>query len=96
MTEKEILDSLKYGEKNKFGMQKAESKIPNSVWETYSSFANTDGGLILFGVEEHLKEKDPEKCFTLESINNPQQRLTDFCNIINSVKVKNRTTELDN
>lgn len=77
-------------------MQKAESKIPNSVWETYSSFANTDGGLILFGVEEHLKEKDPEKRFTLESINNPQQRLTDFWNTINSVKVKNRTTELDN
>ena len=68
-------------------MQKAESKILNSVWKTYSSFANTDGGLILFGVEEHLKEKDPEKRFTLESINNPQQRLTDFWNTINSVKV---------
>ena len=68
-------------------MQKAESKILNSVWKTYSSFANTDGGLILFGVEKHLKEKDPEKRFTLESINNPQQRLTDFWNTINSVKV---------
>ena len=68
-------------------MQKAESKILNSVWKTYSSFANTDGGLILFGVEEHLKEKDPKKRFTLESINNPQQRLTDFWNTINSVKV---------
>ena len=87
MTEKEILDSLKYGEKINLECKKAESKIPNSVWETYSSFANTDGGLILFGVEEHLKEKDPEKRFTLESINNPQQRLTDFWNTINSVKV---------
>ena len=87
MTEKEILDSLKYGEKINLECKKAELKIPNSVWETYSSFANTDGGLILFGVEEHLKEKDPEKRFTLESINNPQQRLTDFWNTINSVKV---------
>ena len=87
MTEKEILDSLKYGEKINLECKKAESKIPNSVWETYSSFANTNGGLILFGVEEHLKEKDPEKRFTLESINNPQQRLTDFWNTINSVKV---------
>ena len=87
MTEKEILDSLKYGEKINLECKKAESKIPNSVWETYSSFANTDGGLILFGVEKHLKEKDPEKRFTLESINNPQQRLTDFWNTINSVKV---------
>lgn len=87
MTEKEILDSLKYGEKINLECKKAESKIPNSVWETYSSFANTDGGLILFGVEEHLREKDPEKRFTLESITNPQQRLTDFWNTINSAKV---------
>ena len=87
MTEKEILDSLKYGEKINLECTKAESKIPNSVWETYSSFANTDGGLILFGVEEHLREKDPEKRFTLESITNPQQKLTDFWNTINSAKV---------
>lgn len=87
MTEKEILDSLKYGEKINLECKKAESKIPNSVWETYSSFANTDGGLILFGVEEHLREKDPEKRFTLESITNPQQKLTDFWNTINSAKV---------
>lgn len=87
MTEQEILDSLKYGERINLECKKAESKLPNSVWETYSSFANTDGGLILFGVEEHLKESDPEKRFTLKSINNPQQKMTDFWNTINSSKV---------
>ncbi len=87
MTDQEILDSLKYGERINLECKKAESKIPSSVWETYSSFANTNGGLILFGVEEHNKEKDPDKRFTLESINNPQQRLIDFWNTINSVKV---------
>lgn len=87
MQRKEILDLLQYGERITLECKKAESKIPNSVWETYSSFANTDGGIILFGVEEHLKETDPDKRFSFTSINNPDQRIKDFWNTINSDKV---------
>ena len=87
MQSKEILDLLQYGERITLECKKAESKIPNSVWETYSSFANTDGGIILFGVEEHLKETDPSKRFSFSSINNPDQRIRDFWNTINSEKV---------
>lgn len=78
---------LKFGEHINLECKKAESKLPNSVWETYSSFANTDGGTILFGVEEHIRETDFEKRFTFVSIKNPDQRLKDFWNTINSEKV---------
>lgn len=61
--------------------------MPKSVWETYSSFANTDGGVILFGVEEHMREKDFSKRFSFATINNPDHRIKDFWNTINSEKV---------
>lgn len=68
-------------------VKKAEPTLPNSVWETYSSFANTDGGVILFGVEEHLRETAFDRRFSFVSINNPDQRIKDFWNTVNSDKV---------
>lgn len=50
MNSAEILELLKYGEHINLECKKAESNLPKSIWETYSSFANTDGGVILFGV----------------------------------------------
>ena len=85
--EKKILELLKYGERVNFECKKAEKKLPNSVWETYSSFANTEGGIILFGIEEHLRESDPAKRFTFVNIENVEQRIIDFWNTINSEKV---------
>ena len=87
MNVSEILDLLQYGEHLHLECKKAESTLPHSIWETYSSFANTDGGIILFGVEEHLKETDFSKRFSFASIKNPDQRLKDFWNTINSDKV---------
>lgn len=37
--------------------KKAENILPKSFWETYSSFANTDGGVIYLGVDEPQKGK---------------------------------------
>ena len=87
MTEQEIMENLQYGEHINLECKKAESNLPNSVWETYSSFCNTDGGLILFAVEEHMKETEFDKRFTFLSIKNPDQRIKDFWNTINSDKV---------
>ncbi len=87
MDQYEILELLKYGEHIHLECKKAESAIPRSLWETYSSFANTDGGVILFGVEEILKETSFDKRFKFISINNPDQRIKDFWNTLNSDKV---------
>ena len=32
--------------------KKAEKALPKSLWETYSSFCNTLGGIIILGVDE--------------------------------------------
>lgn len=84
VTSENVRDLLKYGEHLTLECKKAESTLPNSVWETYSAFANTVGGTILFGIEEHRKEKDPAKRFTVANIENPQARIKEFWDIINN------------
>ena len=41
-----------YREDNRLEVKKAKDKLPDAMWETYSSFANTSGGCIILGVRE--------------------------------------------
>lgn len=76
MKESEVLEFI---EGRYVELKKAKNKIPDSFWETYSAFANTDGGIVIFGVDENLKQvvgvEQPErmKDDLFNMVNNPQK-----------------------
>ena len=87
MDEKTIKEALLKGERVTLECKKAKAEVPKSVWQTYSAFANTIGGLILLGVDEDLQEKDVSKRFQIIGVDEPSKIITDFWNTLNSDKV---------
>lgn len=70
----------------------AKDGLPNSLWDTYSSFANTDGGVIVLGVKEHKQQ------FIIEGLTKEQisQYKKDFWNQINNTECVNENLLSDN
>ena len=75
---------LAQGEHVKLECKKAQNSLPNSIWETYSAFANTYGGTILLGIHEDIKAKDPKNRFTVTGVEDAEKIRKDFWNIIHS------------
>mgnify|MGYP003042413317 CR=1 FL=1 len=77
---KEYIETL--SEKYYIEMKRAESNLPSTFWETYSAFANTNGGLIVLGVVESPPRNK------IVGVANPAKILSDLWNILsNQTKV---------
>ena len=48
-----VLAALKEKEKVSYEFKMAKRAVPESIFETYSSFANTNGGTIILGIKEN-------------------------------------------
>jgi len=70
----------KYKENNRIEAKKAVGGLPHSIWETYSAFANTLGGIILLGVEEHA-----DKSLHPVRLPDPEMLIKDFWDAVNSL-----------
>lgn len=68
-----------YRENNRIEAKKALGGLPHSIWETYSAFANTIGGIILLGVEEHR-----DKSLHPVDLPDPDKLIKEFWDIVNN------------
>lgn len=60
-------------EHNRLEAKRAKGGLPHSIWETYSSFANTDGGVILLGVSEN-----PDHSLSITGVDDAYKMVQDF------------------
>ena len=74
----------KYREDNRREVKKANGGLPVSLWDTYSSFANCYGGVIILGIKE---EKDGS--WRTTGLQNESKLRKDFWDTINNTKKVN-------
>ncbi|PLS29351.1 transcriptional regulator [Bifidobacterium parmae] len=72
-----VLDGLREG--NRLEAKEAAGGVPKSVWETYSAFANTNGGVILMGVSE-----DRQHNLTATGVRDPERMVKGFWDTVNN------------
>ena len=83
MTKADFYKLIADGETVHLECKLAKNAIPDNFWETYSSFANTDGGTILLGVKEENHK------FTVVGVDDA--RNAKIFNIFSLVKIGERS-----
>ncbi len=77
-TAEDILRAVGVGEELDWEFKSAKGGLPNSVWETYSAMANTDGGAIVLGVDQHGDE------FSIGGLPDPNRMRKSFWDTVNN------------
>ena len=72
LTREELIAKIQEIEWDDFEVKASRTALPQSTWETVSSFSNTSGGWILCGVAQYGKK------FEVEGVENPEKIETDF------------------
>lgn len=74
------IEELKsYREGKRLEVKSAKGGLPNSLWETYSAFANSEGGVIVLGVKENKNGS-----FMIEGLKDAAKLEKDFWNLVNN------------
>ena len=94
ITAARIKELIKNGEHATLEMKKCKKSVPDSVWETYSAFANTRGGVILLGICED-KEKPLAERFEITGVLDANKVVTDFFNQLHNLQKVNRSVLVD-
>ena len=94
VTAQDILQLMQGGEGNRLEMKRCKDTVPESVWETYSAFANTRGGVILLGVSEIKDAPDGER-FVVSGVEDANKVVTDFFNMINNQQKVSQSVLVD-
>ena len=71
-----------YRENNRLEAKLATGGLPHSLWETYSAFANSYGGVILLGVEEL-----PDHSLRVQGLLEPHEMADELWSMLSDPKV---------
>ena len=82
MTENDIRTLLSNGERINVECKLAKKKLPN-LWDTYSAFANTNGGTILLGIKENQNEIYHSKRFSIVGVDDSAKIKKEFWDLVN-------------
>jgi len=73
----DIKNLITKGEHSFFEAKKATGKLPDSLWESYSAFANTNGGVILLGIS------DIDSKLTVCGVSDASKKIKNIWDILN-------------
>lgn len=73
-----LFDDLSFYEGPDVEYKSAKGGLPADLWETYSAFANTQGGVIWLGVSQKSGRLD------IHGLSNPEKLVQDFWNTVNN------------